>query len=64
MMEDYDYMTNGWYNDNNDSLIDYVWLYKGASLSSGALHDSNGMGNCTASDHKMVVADFEFYWCF
>eukprot|EP00957_Ditylum_brightwellii_P085592 6510944-Ditylum_brightwellii.AAC.1 len=38
-MEDYDYMANDWYNDNNDSLIDYVWLYKGALSSSGASHD-------------------------
>mmetsp|Transcript_40920 Transcript_40920/g.59800 ORF Transcript_40920/g.59800 Transcript_40920/m.59800 type:complete len:430 (+) Transcript_40920:71-1360(+) len=94
-MDDYDYTTNDWYSDNGDSLIDYVWLYKGASSSSGASHDvkrhfrvqsvkhvsvpccnsnddatqanspffeqSNGMSNRTASDHKMVVVDFEFY---
>eukprot|EP00957_Ditylum_brightwellii_P058592 4443638-Ditylum_brightwellii.AAC.1 len=38
-MDDYDYTTNDWYSDNGDSLIDYVWLYKGASSSSGASHD-------------------------
>lgn len=31
VMDHYSNTTNDWYNDNNDSLIDYVWLYNGLS---------------------------------